>query len=51
MFISTLLCGASKGSMKALKAFIKPYETPQRSWKIKNLRQFSRFIRDWDGKG
>ena len=31
MFISTLLCGASKGSMKALKAFIKPFEAPQRS--------------------
>ena len=28
-------CGASKGFMKALKAFIKPFEAPQRSTKIK----------------
>ena len=27
--------GASKGFMKALKAFIKPFEAPQRSVKIK----------------
>ena len=32
-----LLCGASKGFMKALKAFIKLFEAPQRSVKIKNL--------------
>ena len=31
-FFLTLLCGASKGFMKA---FIKPFETPQRSVKIK----------------
>ena len=31
----TLLCGASKGLMKGLKAFIKPFEAPQRSVKIK----------------
>ena len=46
IFILTLLCGASKGFMKALKglhktfwgtlkAFIKPFEAPQRSVKIK----------------
>ena len=38
IFIFTLLCGASKGFMKALKAlkaFIKPFEAPQRSEKIK----------------
>ena len=29
-----LLCGASKGFMKAVKAFIKPFEAPQRSMKI-----------------
>ena len=29
------LCGASKGFMKVLKAFIKPFEAPQRSVKIK----------------
>ena len=33
-FIFTLLCGASKGFMKAFKAF-KPFEAPQRSVKIK----------------
>ena len=31
----TLLCGPSKGFMKAFKAFIKSFETPQRSVKIK----------------
>ena len=35
IFIFTLLCGASKGFMKAFKAFIKPFEAPQRSVKIK----------------
>ena len=35
IFIFTFLCGASKGFMKALKAFIKPFEAPQRSVKIK----------------
>ena len=34
-FIFTLLCGASKGFMKAFKAFIKPFEAPQRNVKIK----------------
>ena len=29
------LCGASKGFIKALKAFIKPFEAPQRSVKTK----------------
>ena len=29
IFIFTLLCGASKGFMKAFKAFIKPFEAPQ----------------------
>ena len=29
----TLLCGVSKGFMKAFKAFIKPFEIPQRSVK------------------
>ena len=31
----TLLCGASKGFMKAVQAFVKPFEAPQRSVKIK----------------
>ena len=35
IFIFTLLCGASKGFIKVLKAFIKPFEAPQRSEKIK----------------
>ena len=35
IFIFTLLCGASKGFMKVLKVFIKPFEAPQRSLKIK----------------
>ena len=30
MFIFTLLCGASKGFMKVLKAFIKPFDAPER---------------------
>ena len=34
-FIFTLLCGASKGFMKVLKAFIKPFEASQKSVKIK----------------
>ena len=35
IFIFTLLCGASKGFMRALKAFIKSFEAPQGSVKIK----------------
>ena len=35
IFIFTLLCGATKDFMKALKAFIKPFEVSQRSVKIK----------------
>ena len=35
IFIFTVLCSASKNFMKALKAFIKPFEAPQRSLKIK----------------
>ena len=31
----TLLCGASKGFMKAIKAFLKPSEAVQRRVKIK----------------
>ena len=34
-FFFTLLCGAWKGFMRALKAFIKPSEATQRSVKIK----------------
>ena len=35
IFIFTFLCGAPKGFMNALKAFIKPFETSQGSVKIK----------------
>ena len=35
IIIFTLLCGASKGFMKALKAFIKSFKAPERSMKIK----------------
>ena len=48
ILILTLLCGASKGFIQAFKAFIKPYETPQRSVKIKiNIN----FLNVRDGKG
>ena len=33
--LTILLCGVSKGFMKAVKAFIKSFEEPQRSLKIK----------------
>ena len=36
VFIFTLPDGASNGFMKTLKAFIKPFEAPQRSVKIKS---------------
>ena len=32
--VVTRLCGASKGFMKAFKAFIKPFEAPQRNFKV-----------------
>ena len=35
IFNFTLLCGASKGFMKAFKAFINHFESPQRSVKMK----------------
>ena len=35
MFIFTLICGASKGFMKAFKAFLKPFGAPQRIVEIK----------------
>ena len=51
IFIIKLLCGASKAFMKAFKAFIKPFETPQGKGENKNLNQFFFFVRDWGGKG
>ena len=53
IFIFTLLCGASKGFIKVLKAFIKPFEVPQRSVKIKILVNFYfniNFLNAQDGK-
>ena len=35
MFIFTLLCGVSKGFMKAFKTLIKALDEPQRTVKIK----------------
>ena len=35
IFIFTIFCGSSKGFMKDSKAFIKPFEAPQRSVNIK----------------
>ena len=35
IFMFTLLCGASKGFMKALESFIKSFEAPQKIVKIK----------------
>ena len=40
-----------KGFMKAYKAFIKPFEAPQRSVKIKIQHKCLLFVRDWDGIG
>ena len=53
IFIFTLLCGVSKGFIKVLKAFIKPFEVPQRSVKIKILVNFYfniNFLNAQDGK-
>ena len=36
IYIFTLVRGASKGFKKTLKAFIKPFEAPQTSVKIKS---------------
>ena len=48
----TLLCGISEGFMKAFKAFIKPFESPQRSTKIKNLSlYFNETFFEMDGTG
>ena len=38
IFIFTLLFGASKRFMKALETFIKPFEAPQGSVKIKKTK-------------
>ena len=47
----TLLSGASKGFMKALKAFTKPFEVPQRSVKIKIYVYFSFNTTLWNTQG
>ena len=40
IFIFTLICGASKGFMKAFKAFLKPFGAPQRIVEIKTYVNF-----------
>ena len=45
IFIVTLLCGASKGFMKAFKAFIKPFEGPQRSTQLSEMHVVSNWTR------
>ena len=54
IFIFTLLRGPSKGFVKTLKAFIKPFEAPQRSEKIKievNFYFNINFLNAQDEKG
>ena len=54
IFISILLCDVSKGFMKALRAFLKPFEAPQRSVKIKiwvNFYFCTTFLNACGGKG
>ena len=41
----------SESFMKALKAFNKTFRGPTKKWENKNLRYFSLFVRDRDGKG
>ena len=43
----TLLCPTSKGFKKALRAFIKPFEAPQKSVKVK-IQINLLFFRDRD---
>ena len=40
MFIFILLCGASKGFMKAFKGFIRLFEAPQSSAEIRQVNYF-----------
>ena len=48
---SHFLVVPQKGFMKAYKAFIKPFEAPQRSAKLKIQHKFLLFVRDWAGLG
>ena len=50
IFIFTLLCGTTKGFMKAFKVFIKPFKATQRCVKIKKIFFFL-FVRGRDEKG
>ena len=50
-FIFKLLCGASKDFMKALKAFIEPFEAPQRSVKINTYVNFYFNTTFWNAQG
>ena len=51
IFIFTLLCGASKGFMKVLKALTKPFEAPKRSAKVKLSVNFDFNTTLWDTRG
>ena len=51
IFIFRLLCGASKSFMKALKVFIKTFEAPQRSLKIKIEVNFYFKLTFWNDRG
>ena len=51
IFIFTLLCGASNCFMKAFKAFIKPFEAPQRGLKIKIYANFYFNTTSWNAQG
>ena len=41
----------SKGFTKVLKAYIKHFEAPKKSVKIKIQLNFFLLVRDWDGEG
>ena len=51
IYIFTLLCGASKGFIKAFKAFIKPFGASQRSVKIKISVNFYFNRTFWSARG
>ena len=51
IFFFKPLCCVSNGFMKALKAFIKPFEAPQRSVKIKTSANFYFHKTFWDAQG
>ena len=50
ILILTILCGPAKGFMKALKAFIKLFEAPQKNMKIKISVNFYFDITSWNAR-